>query len=723
MNIITFAKIIIQGGMCCLQVCKNKNNLMNKCDKPLCDGQEIISLEKKIAELVQGIGRELSVLEQKVMRMLYDSYVHQLSERFMIDEDTALLTHESKNKAGIVELTEDYACVFKSEPIHVQHAKEIAEQFALISGKMYQELFVRGAQPLASLLSLSSSIPENASVQMELKNTIKAIGSYGNTYGVPMIGGSVHFDGSKQQGITTNLLTIGLIDRSMMLSSGCSGTNNLVYLIGANKVEKQVQANAFSGRTLYELICDLHDEGALVAVQSVGKNGTIGACIDMLTDGTHGMKLGVDILIDESGDFQGLLEYVPDKVIVITRKEDHKKIEKACQKWNKQWIQIGNVINERKLSVTYHQKTVADLSISLLSTFNQNIPKTDIHVSQATPNPPITKVSLPEDFNEVAKFMLTCPNLLSQQWIYEQFDSTIGTNNLSTNFISDAPVMQIKGSRHALALAFCNNTYDIQQHPEAVNLVVAESLRKIICSGGTPSALTGCLNYSDSSKEQAEKYLRTVNDHIAMTCKQVGMASSGISINCVPSTSHPIHNISIGSIAFLNDKHQHMTMSFKGKGDMIYMLGKSVDDINSSEYIRTYHDVWDTPPPHINMDDEIKLLRATQKIIARKLVKSAHSVTKGGLFMALLESSMVRSFGFDITVDEEIRKDAFLFGESPSRIIVSVAIARETDFIDFMMETEVPFLTLGHVTREEIRIDDTSYGFISDYKKQYMGAR
>jgi len=115
------------------------------------------------------------------------------------------------------------------------------------------------------------------------------------------------------------------------------------------------------------------------------------------------------------------------------------------------------------------------------------------------------------------------------------------------------------------------------------------------------------------------------------------------------------------------------------------------------------------------------LLQVAQKLIARQLVKSAHSVSKGGLFMALLESAMVRSFGFDVTVDAEIRKDAFLFGESPSRIIVSVAMARETDFIDFMMNTGAPFMTLGHVTREEIRIDDNSYGFISDYRKRYLG--
>jgi phosphoribosylformylglycinamidine synthase len=239
----------------------------------------------------------------------------------------------------------------------------------------------------------------------------------------------------------------------------------------------------------------------------------------------------------------------------------------------------------------------------------------------------------------------------------------------------------------------------------------------VVCSGGVPRVIPGCLNYCGDTDE---KILQTINDHIALFCKKTGISSSGINMKrAATGNKSSLNNLSAATIAFLNDKHQQMTMSFKGKGDMIYMLGKSINNLNSSEYIRNYHDIRNTPPQQIDLDMEVKLLQVAQKLIARKLVKSAHNVSKGGLFMALLESAMVRSFGFDITADAEIRKDAFLFGESPSRIIVSVAMSRETNFIDFMIENGLPFLTLGHVTREEIRIDDNSYGFISDYRKEF----
>jgi len=444
------------------------------------------------------------------------------------------------------------------------------------------------------------------------------------------------------------------------------------------------------------------------------------ACADMVAKGTSGIKLDMELF---EGN-QKLTELISNKLIMILKSEFGKKLEKACHKWNMRCMQIGMVIDEHKLLITNGQTLFADLPASVLTTFYDadllGLPD-PVGIENQKDLPGLEDpagLPIPEEHREVAKFMMTCPNLLSQQWIFEQFDSTIGTSNLSTNFISDASVLQIKGSMHALAVSFCQSAADIAKYPESVNLVVAESLRRAVCSGGTPCALTCFLHYSGAIDE---KILHAVNNHIALFCRKMGISSSGINMNCTATDGKPaIRNLSAGVIAFLNDKRQQMTMSFKGKGDMIYMLGKSTNNLNSSEYTRNYHDMKDTPPQQIDLDVEANLLQVSQKLIARKLVKSAHSVSKGGLFMALLESAMVRSFGFDITVDDEIRKDAFLFGETPSRIVVSVANAREANFIDFMMETSVPFMTLGHVTREEIRIDDNSYGFISDYRKKYL---
>ena len=697
---------------------------MNTCDSSIFDGNKPVGLEQTLECVMQQTGRKLNPLEESIISLLHDKCTNRLNHRFTGDGKNILLACETDAQAGIFDLTEDFACAFRTEPVYAGSVKEIAGKLADASGKVYREISICGGQPLATLLSLSTGLPDNASAQADLQNAVAGMASYNNTFGIPVTGGDVRFHDLEHKGITANLLSIGLIDKEARLVSSCRGTGNPVYLVGPPDAgKKQIPSSAFITRSLYELICDLHDEGAIVAIQSIDSGGTgctgsaeltAAACADMVANGTNGIELNIEFLDGK----QKLTELIPNKLMMIVKEKCGKNLEKACRKWNMRCLQAGTVTDEHKLVVMKGQTLEVDLSASVLSMFYGALPESNIDSLPAAVAPPSADAPIPEEHRDVAKFMMTCPNLLSQQWIFEQFDSTVGTNNLSTNFITDAPVLQIKGARHGLAVSFCQSATDIAKYPESVNLAVAESLRKAVCSGGEPCVLTGCLNYNGNVDE---KILHTVNEYIALFCKKTGISSSGIYMNRIAAKGKPfIHNLSAGVIAFLNDKHQQMTTSFKGKGDMIYLLGKSCNSLNSSEYISNYHGIKDTPPQQIELDMEAKLLCIAQKIIARKLVKSAHSVSKGGLFMALLESAMIRSFGFDITVDGEIRKDAFLFGESPSRIVVSVGMVRETAFIDFMMKADVPFMALGHVTREEIRIDDNSYGFISDYRKKYF---
>ena len=696
---------------------------MNTCDPSIPDGKILADLALSLNCATQDLGRKLSPMEENILRLLHEHYANDLKRRIFQNDKNNFLVCETDAKAGLIDLTEDYACTFKTEPVFAGSAKEATIKFAAASQKIFREISIRGGQPLATLLSLSTGAPVNDSIQADLQNTISGIASFSNTFGVPVAGVDTHFNDLECPGITANLMSIGLIDKETQLVSSCRGTDNPVYLVGAtNAGDKQIPSSAFVARSLYEMVCDLNDEGAIVAIQSINNGGTestaeliVVACAEMVANGTNGIELDAALFEGE----QKLTELISNKLVMIVKEECGKKLENACRKWNMRCMQIGTVVDEQKLAVLNGQSHELDLPASVLSMFHGAPSEIDIDTLPAddvTLSP--IEAPVPEEHRDVAKFMITCPNLLSQQWIFEQFDSTVGTNNLSTNYITDAPVIQIKGALHALAVSFCQSATDLLKYPESVNLTAAEALRKAVCSGGEPRMLTGCLNYSGDIDA---KTLYTINNYIALFCKKTGISSSGLYMNRIEAKGEPvIYSLSVGVVTFLNDKHRQMTMSFKGKGDMIYMLGKSINNLNSSEYIRNFHGIKDSPPQQIDLDMEAKLLKITQKLIARKLVKSTHNVSKGGLFMALLESAMIRSFGFDVTVDGEIRKDAFLFGESPSRIIASVGLARETAFIDFMMKTGIPFMALGHVTSEEIRIDDISYGFISDYRKKYF---
>jgi phosphoribosylformylglycinamidine synthase len=178
----------------------------------------------------------------------------------------------------------------------------------------------------------------------------------------------------------------------------------------------------------------------------------------------------------------------------------------------------------------------------------------------------------------------------------------------------------------------------------------------------------------------------------------------------------------VGMVGLLDHHENVMTVSFRNKGDMIFLIGRSDNDISSSEYLSVFHNVHESAAPKFDLEYEMKLQKVVASVIEKRLVSSAHDVSLGGLFVNLVECALPGGLGFDVTSPAEIRGDAFLFGESQSRVVVSVSPEQETQFLDFMMEANIHFSALGHVTKEELRIDDVSFGFISDYARDFEQA-
>ena len=172
-------------------------------------------------------------------------------------------------------------------------------------------------------------------------------------------------------------------------------------------------------------------------------------------------------------------------------------------------------------------------------------------------------------------------------------------------------------------------------------------------------------------------------------------------------------------LGIVEDKKHITSLAFKGKSDLIYMIGKSTNDISSSEYLASYHGVKESSAPKFDLDAEYDLQQTIIKLIRAGVIESAHDVADGGLFTTLLESSFTNNLGFEIVSSSEVREDAFLFGESPSRVVVSVSETGEDAFLDVLKDCKTPFILLGHVTKGRIAVDDTNFGKIDEYKTIY----
>ncbi len=339
----------------------------------------------------------------------------------------------------------------------------------------------------------------------------------------------------------------------------------------------------------------------------------------------------------------------------------------------------------------------------------------------------IESVDEPASLRDVAWSLASNANIASKRWVYEQYDTMVGTRNMTTNFPCDAGLVNIKGSRSALALTVdCNSRYVYADPDIGTQIAVSEAARNITCSGADPLAITNCLNFGNPYNPEVYWQFVGAIKGMSKACKKFGTPVTGGNVSFYNQTSIgnevvPVYPTpTIGMLGVVKEKNNQMSMAFKGKGSMIYLIGKSRNDISSSQYLVSWHGIEKSPVPYFNLEEEFRMQTVLRELISYSLVRSAHDISEGGLFISLFECGIPKCLGFDITSDAEVRRDAFLFGEAQGRVVVTVSPTRETEFIDYMLKQDVPFSALGHVTRGEMRIDDMSYGFVCDMKKAYM---
>ena len=274
----------------------------------------------------------------------------------------------------------------------------------------------------------------------------------------------------------------------------------------------------------------------------------------------------------------------------------------------------------------------------------------------------------------------------------------------------------------------CNSRY-VHADPEVgCAIAVSEAARNISCSGGIPSAVTNCLNFGNPYNP--EVYWQFVGSIKGMSaaCERFETPVTGGNVSFYNQTQigdkvDPVFPTpTIGMIGVVEDKKYVMTLDYKTKGDLIFMIGSNHDDINSSQYLVNIHGVEKSTTPRFDLEEEFVNQKQLQMIIRKGAINSAHDVSEGGLFVALLEKGMASGLGFDITLPAEFRKDAMLFGESQSRIVVTVSEDNKDSFIDLMMLNGCEFDLLGHVTKGSIRVDDQDWGTVAHYKEIYDNA-
>ena len=420
-------------------------------------------------------------------------------------------------------------------------------------------------------------------------------------------------------------------------------------------------------------------------------------------------------------------------MLVVVEKGKEKIVEDIFAKWDLHAEHIGEVTECNDIRFFVDGEIVAEVAASPLvlgggapvyereyeepAWFAENL----VFDQSTIPVPTIQEcVDLSHD-------LICQPNIASKKWVWEQYDSMVGTLNRTTNRPSDAGVVAVRGTKKGLALTVdCNARY-VQADPETgTAIAVAEAARNISCTGATPSAITNCLNFGNPyNKEVYWQFVGAIKG-MGRSCEKFGTPVTGGNVSFYNQTVDPDGSVkavfptpTIGMVGVIEDREKHMSLEFKKKGDLIFHLGEMSDCINASEYLSNMVGEKNTPAPKFNLDAEYKLHKCIRDLIKMKLVSAAHDISDGGLFTCLLEMSMPNQLGFDIVSDDELRIDGFLFGEAQGRIVVTIDEADCDEFYEICEANDVPAVLLGHVTKGKLVVDDVPFGFCEELTAYY----
>ena len=714
-------------------------------------------LDKEWEQIITYLGRTPNFNELSIYSVMWSEHCsYKNSIRWLKTlprKGKHLLVEAGEENAGLVDLGDGLGCAFKIESHNHPSALEPYQGAATGVGGIHRDIFTMGARPICALNSLRFGDLTNERTKYLVRGVVKGIGDYGNCFGVPTVAGEVYFDSCYQTNPLVNAMSVGIVKRGETVSAIATGKGNPVYIVGSSTGKDGIHGAAFASKDitadsindlpavqvgdpfqeklLLEATLEVIKTGAVVGMQDMGAAGITCSTSEMSAKGKHGMIIHLDRVPTRQSQMKPweiLLSESQERMLIVVEKGKEKAVESVFEKWDLHCAVIGEVTETGRLVYYMNGEVVADVPADSLvlgggaPVYDKPYQEPDYFAKNQQFT--IDSVPLPENFRHVAEQLISGLNICSRKWIYEQYDSMVGIVNTSTNNPSDAAIVRVPDSGKKLAVTVdCNARYVWADPLQGGRIAVAEAARNIVCSGGKPMGVTNCLNFGNPNIP--EVYWQFVQAVTGMgdACKVFDTPVTGGNVSFYNQSSDGgavFPTPTIGMIGLIEEDAPTMTMAFQQPGHKIYLLGESRNDISSSEYLVKVHGVSASPAPFIDLNEEYQLHQTVTTLIQEKLITAAHDVSEGGLFTTLLESAMIKNLGFDIQTADTIRKDAFLFGESQSRVVVSVSPETEDAFLSRMMEQQTEFELLGSVTRGGIEIDGVSWGYMYQWKEKYM---
>ena len=662
-----------------------------------------------------------------------------------------MLVAAGEENAGLMDMGNGFGVVFKIESHNHPSAIEPFQGAATGVGGIQRDIFTMGARPIASLNSLRFGNLNDKKTQRLLSGVVHGIGHYGNCFGVPTVGGEVYFEDCYHTNPLVNAMSVGIMQADKMVSATALGTGNPVFFVGsatgkdgiggasfasANITEESTEelpavqvGDPFQEKKLLEACLEVIETGAVVGMQDMGAAGIICSTAEMSAKGGVGMRIDLDKVPTRQKNMKAwelLLSESQERMLVVVERGKEEAVLKVFEKWDLSCSEIGQVTDDGLLKFYMHGELEAEIPAYEL-VLGGGAPQYTREYKEPSYFAKINAFDVntiedASDLKAVAEQLVQLPNIASKRWVYTQYDSMVGAANASTNAPSDASVVLAKGTGKALAITVdCNSKYVFADPYKGGMIAVAEAARNIVCSGGEPIGVTNCLNFGNPY--DPEVYYQFVKAVTGMgdACRKFKTPVTGGNVSFYnQNPDGPVYPTpTIGMVGIIDDFGDRMTLDYKKAGDVIILLGKQQNDIDSSEYLHKLKKTEYSPAPYFDLDEELSVQNFVSAIIKEKLIQSAHDISEGGLAVTLIEKGFNRNLGFSVSAETNFRKDAYWFGEAQGRIVVSVSKLNVESVMQKAKEAGIETIQLGTVTNESIEVNGENWGSIREWKEKY----
>ncbi len=704
-------------------------------------------------KIVAIMGREPNLTELGVFSVMWSEHCSYKSSRVHLKRlptsGPRVIVPPGEN-AGVVDIGDDWCVAFKVESHNHPSFIEPFQGAATGVGGILRDVFTMGARPVAAMNSLRfgplSDEKHGNRNKSILKGCVKGIGHYGNCFGVPTIGGEVVFDESYSLNPLVNAFALGIVKKDQIFFGKAEGIGNPVLYVGAKTgrdgihgatmasaefddeaLEKRptVQVgDPFLEKLLLEACLEAMRSGAIAGIQDMGAAGLTSSSVEMAARAGTGLELDLTLVPQrETGmtAYEMLLSESQERMLIVARKGREKELVEIFNKWDLDAVVIGKVVEGDRLKIMHNGVLEADLPVQALT---DEAPKYERPMAESSSRFKVQGAKS-ADFNlehgtvnpeRALKTLLASPNICSKHWVYEQYDSMVRTNTAVLPG-GDAAVIRIKETRRAVAMCLDGpGRYVAVDAKEGAKHAVAEAARNVVCVGARPIAVTNCLNFASPERPEVMRSFSDVIDGIAEACLafETPVVSGNVSFYNETDGRGILPTPTIGMVGLIEDTRKIVTHGFKNDGDVIALLGTTAEGLSVSEYASVIHGISTAQMieggtlPQIDLTLEKQVQETCLALVEAELLHSAHDCSDGGLAVGIAESCFTslgrEAIGASIKLESNgLSAEAILFGESPSRIVVTF----DADHLERVTELvrACPFAVIGTVRDDSLHIN------------------